>query len=331
MVSAPAGGWAVAVLAFLAVAALTVGLAVLAEFIAAQRRGRQVERQLQRLDTEGLESIAPGAGSVFRGAAAADSQWVQQLSARVPHLADVRHTLEQADLGWTVQTYLTLSAGLAVALGTGTYLAAGRLLFALPAAAVGALLPKLYVGHKRTQRMRRFEELFPETIDLLGRAIRAGHPFSSGIKMVGEEMAEPVAGEFRRVFEEQRFGLPIEDTLSALADRVPLIDVRIFVTALLIQREVGGNLAEILDNLSSIIRQRFTLQRQVRTLTAEGRLSMYVLTALPIGVGGFIYFSNPDYVGVLFHHPMGRFMVGAAIAGQIVGYLWMRKITNIEF
>jgi tight adherence protein B len=331
MVSAPASGWLLPLLVFVAVAAATVVLALLFEVFAAQRRRRHVTRQLERLATEGLEDLAPGAGSLLRGAQAADSAWVQSLAARVPHLRDVRHLLEQADLGWTVQTYLLAAVGLAVGLGASVYLVTGRLLYAVPAAALGAWLPKLYLSYRRNQRLKRFEELFPETIDLLGRAIRAGHPFSSGIKMVGEEVAEPVGGEFRRVFEEQRFGLPIEDTLTALADRVPLIDVRIFVTALLIQREVGGNLAEILDNLASIIRQRFTLQRQVRTLTAEGRLSMYVLSVLPIGVGLFIFVSNPDYVGTLFTHPIGKFMVGAAIVMQIVGYLWMRRVTNIEF
>jgi tight adherence protein B len=179
--------------------------------------------------------------------------------------------------------------------------------------------------------MEKFEEQFPEAIDLLGRAIRAGHPISSGLKMVAEEMPEPVAGEFRNMFEEQRFGLSFADSLASFADRIPLVDVRIFVTAVLIQREVGGNLTEILDNLGHIIRQRFMLQRQVKVLTAEGRFSMYVLTALPIGIAGFIAVSNREYLSPLFETEAGRTMLWAALFGQILGYLWMRRITKIEF
>jgi tight adherence protein B len=128
-----------------------------------------------------------------------------------------------------------------------------------------------------------------------------------------------------------RFGLPIGDSLTSLADRVPLVDVRIFVTALMIQREVGGNLAEILDNLADIIRQRFTLMRQVRVLTAEGRMSMYVLGLLPFAVGLFVLYSNPAYVVILFTHPIGHAMLGGAAVMQVIGWLWMRRITDIEF
>jgi tight adherence protein B len=327
-----AGGasMALALLVFVSVALATVALALVVEWLAARGRRKGVERQLERLATEGLESLAPGASSLFRGTGG-DSPWVQQLSARVPHLRDVRYVLDQADLHWSVQSYLMLAGGLGLALGSGVLLATGRWGFAIAAVAVGAALPYLYVRRRRKKRLARFEELFPGAVDLLGRAIRAGHPFSSGMKMVAEESAEPIAGEFRRTFEEQRFGLPIEDTLTALADRVPLVDVRIFVTALMIQREVGGNLAEILDNLSDIIRQRFTLMRQVRVLTAEGRMSMYVLGLLPFGVGLFVFFSNPGYVMTLFTHPLGHLMVGTAVVMQAVGWMWMRKITDIEF
>jgi tight adherence protein B len=149
--------------------------------------------------------------------------------------------------------------------------------------------------------------------------------------MVADEMCDPVAGEFRAVFEEQRFGLPFGESLAALADRVPTADVRIFFTAIMIQREVGGNLTEILDNLADIIRQRFTLQRQVRVLTAEGRYSVYVLTAMPIGIGAFLFFSNPEYLRPLWETSMGRTMLYGAITAQVIGYLWMHRLTKIEF
>ena len=148
--------------------------------------------------------------------------------------------------------------------------------------------------------------------------------------MVADETQEPIAGEFQRTFEEHRFGVPFEDAIQDLADRVDIVDVRILVTAILIQREVGGNLAEVLDNLASVIRARFTIRRQLRTYTAQGRMSGYVLAALPIVVGGVIYLLNPDYGILMFTHPMGRVMLGMAVVMQIIGYLWIRKIINID-
>jgi tight adherence protein B len=148
--------------------------------------------------------------------------------------------------------------------------------------------------------------------------------------MVGEESPEPLAGEFRRVFEEQKFGLAIEDSLLALADRIDLVDMRIFVTALLIQREVGGNLAEILDKISYTIRERFTIQRQVRVYTAQGRFTGYLLAVLPIGVGFLIFLLNQEYMMILFQNPTGKLMITLAVILQIIGFFVIRKIIHIE-
>jgi tight adherence protein B len=175
-----------------------------------------------------------------------------------------------------------------------------------------------------------FEEQLPEAIDLIGRAIRAGHPLSAGLKMVSDESRDPVKSEFRQLFEEQRFGLPFEDSMYGMADRVPIVDVRILITAILIQREVGGNLAEVLDNLSSVIRERFKIRRQLRVITAQGRLSGYILAALPIAVGLAIFLINRPYVMILFQHPVGKLLAVSAVFLQILGYLWIRKIVDIE-
>jgi tight adherence protein B len=198
------------------------------------------------------------------------------------------------------------------------------------AAAIGVLLPYMVVRHKRTRRLYRFEEQLPDAIDMLGRALRAGHPLSSGLKMVAEEAHPPVAEEFRRSHEEHRFGLAFEDALLAMADRVQIVDVRILVTAILIQREVGGNLAEVLDNLASVIRARFTIRRQLRVYTAQGRFSGYVLGILPIAVGAAIYSLNPPYIRLLFTDPIGKLLVWIAVIFQIAGFLWIRKIVDIE-
>ena len=200
----------------------------------------------------------------------------------------------------------------------------------LAGAVAGALLPYWYVSQQRKKRFKRFEEHFPEAIDLLGRAIRAGHAFSTGLGVVADESPEPVAGEFRQVYEEQKFGLPLADSLYALADRVSLLDVRIFVTAVLIQLESGGNLAEILDNLSHIIRERFRFRRQLRVHTAHGRMTGMVLGFAPIVAGLGMYALNPEYMRVLFEEPLGRMMLATAALLQLLGYFALRRIMDIE-
>jgi tight adherence protein B len=211
-----------------------------------------------------------------------------------------------------------------------TLIATRSFAIAVIATAVGAMLPSMYVRRRRTKRFNAFEEFLPECIDLVGRALRAGHPLSSGFKMAADDGPEPVAGEFRRVFEEQRFGLPVQDSLLSMADRINLVDVRILVTAILIQREVGGNLAEILDNLAAVVRARFTIRRQVRVYTAQGRMTGYLLSALPIIIFSILYMLNPEYMSILFTDPVGKILIAIALSMQLLGFLWIRKIIKIE-
>jgi tight adherence protein B len=220
--------------------------------------------------------------------------------------------------------------GLTLAFGMGILTLTNYWPAALVASVIGGAFPYLIVRRRRTKRMYAFEEMLPEAIDLLGRAIRAGHPLSAGLKMVADETTEPIQGEFRRTHEENRFGLPFEDALLAMADRVNIVDVRILTTAILIQREVGGNLAEVLDNLANVIRVRFTIRRQLRVYTAQGRFSGYVLAILPIAVGCAIYSLNPPYIRLLFTDPIGKLMLMTAVIFQIIGFLWIRKIVDIE-
>lgn len=203
-------------------------------------------------------------------------------------------------------------------------------LLVLPLSIALAATPFLVAAFKRTRRLRQFEEHFPEALDLLGRAIRAGHAFTTGLEMIGKETAEPVAGEFRTAFEEQNFGLPLRDALLNMSERVPLIDVRFFVTALLIQKETGGNLAEILDNLSHVIRDRFRIYREVRVRTAQGRLTAGILIALPIFMMIVLSALNPHYMGVLFEDPKGPMILAIAGIMQVVGSAILWKIIHIE-
>jgi tight adherence protein B len=186
------------------------------------------------------------------------------------------------------------------------------------------------VRRKRTLRFRGFEEEFPEAIDLLTRAIRAGHPLSSGMQMVAEEGPPVVSEEFQQAFDEQRFGLPFEEAILGLVDRLDLVDVRVFAIAVLVQREVGGNLAEILDNLADVIRKRFYLRRQLRVYTAQGRMTGYALGVLPFVVGFLMYLLTPELVMTLFTTLPGLVLVGTAVFLQFVGVIWIRNIINVD-
>jgi len=224
-----------------------------------------------------------------------------------------------------------LTCGVLACLG---YLLAGlfhaRIALSILVAAAAGIIPLVYVDVKRRRRLRRFEENFPEALDLLVRAIRAGHAFTTGLGMIASEVSEPIAGEFRTTFEEQNFGLPLRDALHNLAERVPLIDVQFFVTALLIQKDTGGNLAELLENLAHTIRDRFRIYRDIRTKSAHGRLTAGILVALPPLIAFGLGIMNPSYLPVLYHDPFGPLILWGAAIWQVIGSALLWKIIHIE-
>jgi tight adherence protein B len=193
-----------------------------------------------------------------------------------------------------------------------------------------AFIPFGVISYLRQKRLQKFEERFPEALDLLGRAVRAGHAFTTGLEMIAKESPEPIASEFRTTFEEQNFGLPLRDALLNMTERIPSIDVRFFVTALLIQKETGGNLAEILDGLARVIRDRFRIYREVRVRTAQGRLTAGILIALPIFMLIVLMVLNPTYMKVLFQDPRGSLILSVAAIMQVIGSLLIWKIIHIE-
>jgi tight adherence protein B len=203
-------------------------------------------------------------------------------------------------------------------------------LLEIGAGLVLAITPFVFLKHAANRRMAKFEEQFPDAIDLIARALRAGHAFTTGLGMVADEVAEPVRTEFRLLHDRQNFGMPLPDALRSLATRVPLLDARFFATAVLTQRESGGNLSEVLDGLSKLIRERFRLKRQVRVLSAHGRITGSVLAGLPIVLLALMFWIAPKHIGLLFTDPLGvRMVVGAGVL-QIIGFLAMRRIVNIE-
>jgi tight adherence protein B len=204
-------------------------------------------------------------------------------------------------------------------------------LVGIPLGLVAAYLPFAYVNFIRGRRLVKFEEQFPEAIDLLARALRAGHAFTTGVEMVGAEMADPVGAEFRLMYDRQNFGMPVPDTLRAFAERVPIIDARFFATAVLTQRESGGNLSEVLDKLAAVIRERFKVKRQVRVITAHGRMTGWVLSALPPALAFALFLINPSQMMILVRDPLGVQMIIVAVVLQVIGTLIIRKLVNIEY
>ncbi len=195
------------------------------------------------------------------------------------------------------------------------------------AAAVG---PFMYVWMKRGSRLKKFEEIFPETLEFMSRSMRAGHAFSVSLEMIHREFPDPVSGEFRRTFEEHNLGLPMEVALQKLATRVPSLDVHFFVSAVLLQKRTGGNLAEILDKLAYVIRERFKLRGRIKAVSAHGKMTATALSLIPICVGVLMFYTNPDYVQFFFNDEVGNIMLGSAVALQLIGYAVMKQIVKIE-
>lgn len=244
----------------------------------------------------------------------------------------LQRLIEQAGLKWKVARLIHFC--LALFLGgfwLGWSLLPGRFqsLAVLPGLALGAL-PLLYVSAKRRSRLRKFEEQFPESLEFVARSMRAGHAFSVSLEMLHREFQEPLAGEFRRTFEEHNLGLPLDSALQKLAQRVPSLDVHFFVSAVLLQKRTGGNLAEILDKLAYVIRERFKLRGKIRAISAHGRMTGLALTSIPIGVAAIMFLVNPDYVTFFVREEVGNYMALGAICLQIIGYTIIKKIVNIE-
>lgn len=289
---------------------------VIKERLANERKApeRAPEEELALLRDEQLSDI-PAIDTLLRG------------SERV---TDLQKLLAQGGIAMRAGNFLGISALAGVAATILGYAATRRVEVAWVSLLVGFILPYSYASISRTKRFEKFEELFPEAIDTLARAVRAGHAFTTALEMITNEVAEPVAGEFRQLYEEQKFGMPVRDALMNLTERVPLVDVKFFVTAVMLQRETGGNLAEILDNLSYVIRERFKIQRQVRVYTAQGRLTMALLMGMPPIIVTVMLVLNPSFIHPLFADPIGHTLLVLGITLQTIGYFVIRKIIRIQ-
>lgn len=265
-----------------------------------------------------------------RGALGQSKSFADTVIGHFKFVPKLQTLINQADLDWSAsQTLVNLS-------GVALLTAVGLIIFKVhPAVAAGCaggifLLPLLWLTFRRSRRVTKITNQLPDVFDMMGQALRAGHSLAGAVQLIYEQMPPPIATEFAQVYHEQNLGIRIEDALQAMADRIDSLDVRFFVTAVMIQRQTGGDLAEVLDNISSVIRERIELAGLVRGLTAEGRLSGWVLFALPILVFIASQQLNPEYASVLFDEPLGRLMLLVAGGMQIVGLAMIRWIVNIK-
>jgi tight adherence protein B len=299
-----------------------------------------VDRRLRAASLRRLSGKEAALGSAHRAAKPALMQsgdevrgrLAMRLLERIRLKQAAERMLETAGLKWGAAGLAHRSAGFFVGtfLVVTIYMRNQQPLAALAAAAVGGWLPVAYVRHQARARLRKFEEQFPECLEFISRSMRAGHAFSVALEMTHREFSDPLAAEFRRTFEEQNLGQPMEIVLKKLSQRIPSMDVQFFVSAVLLQRRTGGNLAELLDKLAYIIRERFKLRARVRAISAQGLMSGRILASIPLAVAGLMFVVNPQYARFFIDDPMGHTLVGGAVALELVGYMIIRKIVVIE-
>jgi tight adherence protein B len=314
---------------FISVLALITGAYWL--FVA---RLEQVEGvQLRTRLKQSSETVAPKPSRLLKpmeqfSSLRALNTWLSRLG----HISQPLQTeITQAGLTITVSTLLLSALSLALLAYLIVRYAMFSSMLAGAAAVVASFVPFIWVRRARNSRLRKFEEHFPEAIDLLGRAIRAGHAFTTGVLMAAEEIPAPVGGEFKRLYDQQNFGMSLPDAMHGFAARIPLIDARFFATAVLTQRETGGNLGEVLDNLAGVIRERFKVKRQVRVLTAHGRITGWILAGFPPALAAVMFVIAPQHMGLLISDPLGVRMIVGALTLQIIGTMIIRKLVDIPY
>lgn len=326
----------IGILVFLVFVAATAGIVGLFMFVSGRsqvQREKAIHNRLQDIGGGGAITTEDGdakGGPLLLKEIVGPMPNMDRVATAALKGAGAERWLEQSG------TAMSISAVILTTLMFGVLAAIGAFMFfhlwwaAMVAFVAGLGIQPLLLKRKRSKRIDKFEEQFPEALDLLSRAVRAGHAFSAGMKMVADELQDPVGPEFRKSFDEQNYGLPLKESLNGLADRIPLLDVKFFATAVLIQRETGGNLAEILDNLANVVRERFKIRRQVRVHTAHGRFTGYVLMALPAFLAVALMFINPEHMNLLFEERIGQMMILACIVMQAIGFIWIKQIVKIE-
>ena len=256
--------------------------------------------------------------------------WLDRALVRIQTATRVKRLIEQADLQITVTRLVMFSLMAAMLAGLAASTLNLKWFLIASAGLVAGAVPWVHVFYKRNRRLAAFLAQLPDALELMARALSAGHAFAESLHMIASEMPEPIAGEFRKTYEEQNLGLSMKLALQNMTERVPLLDLRLCVTAILIQRETGGNLAEILEKVSHTIRERFRIMEDLKTLTTSSRMSAWILCALPVFVALAVTYLNPEYMSVLWKDPRGHNLIIAALGMQLMGMLVIRKILKIK-
>jgi tight adherence protein B len=314
---------------FTAVFALAVAALTASGFFSAAEK-KQVRDRLEAVTLAGRRNPEDESLSLLReellGSTPALDRWMRRLD----WFPKLRRLLMQAGMKWTVSETVLKMAGVAAVAAALVYWRTEAVPFALLLGAFAGGLPLAYVLYRRSKRFGAFEAQLPETLELMVRALRAGHGLMAAVEMVAREVPDPIGGEFRKCFEEQNFGLDFRETMLNLTERVSIHDVQLLVTALLIQKESGGNLAEILEKVAYVIRDRFRLRRQIRVHTAQGRLTGVILALMPVVCGVGLYLVNPEHMSKLWTHPTGLKLMYASVVMTTVGALVIRKIIRVQ-
>lgn len=313
-------------LVFLAVALLSQGL-IVPVFGESRKMRKKLQSRLHEIESEtGEESFS----SLLR------QQYLRNLSPLERQLEDLPamrylgRIIAQGGHKFLAYRVMLLSAAIGLVSGFVAWEMTRSVMITLLSLVMAGALPTVKLLRDRTQRIMRFEEQLPDAIDMVKRALRAGHPFTGAIKLVAEEMDEPVAGEFAATFADINYGNDARRAMLGLLQRVPSVTVMALVTSVLVQRETGGNLAEILERIAAVVRGRFKLQRKVKTLSAEGRLSAWILALVPLVLFAVIWVTSPDYLPMLLEEEAGKKMIIYGVVSGVVGIFWVRKIIRIE-
>jgi tight adherence protein B len=300
-------------------------------YILASRKSDDRQARLRRRVAEALQEGNSESEIVHisRDDTIGGSESINRLLSSLDFIKKMDEVIRQADMQITVSRLIGFSLGAGLMAGLAASTVFGTIT-AIVCALVAAALPILHVAWKRNKRLRKLNEQLPDTLELLARSLAVGHAFSESLRQVGTEMPDPIAGEFLTTFEEQKLGLGIKLALDRLTERVPLLDLRLCVTAMHIQRETGGNLAEILDKVAQTIRERFKLMEDFRTMTTSSRTSGWVLCAIPFMLVVALTAVDPEYMSILLHDPRGHYVIAFGIVWQILGIITIKKIMNIK-
>lgn len=289
---------------------------------------KRIDARLRALSAGG--QVSAEQLSILKKRLLSDSPRLQKLLMSMPRIGALDRWLEQSGSTWSVAQLLGYCGLVVLCTVALIPLLPVPLPLMLAGAALVSILPVLHVMRLRGKRLKQMEAQLPDAVDMISRALRAGHSFSGALGMVGHEIKAPIGPEFRTTFEEINYGVALDEAMTNLAMRVPIGDLRYFVIAVLIQRESGGNLAEILDTIGNMVRERLKLFDKIRVLSAEGKMSAWVLGLLPFCTAGLILVVNPGFMKVLWEDPLGWRMIGGALVSMASGVLWMRKIIRIR-